>query len=161
MEGMEYQPVTREGTFKANALAWSVYEAKSGAVAINVDFVPSAEWSGQEWVSWADYAPHKVSGAFYVIDKTGQLNETAVKQMAQLKWDGTFKSIEDLPPSHEVQIVVKCETYNNVDRFKVAFINPADGVPGAPPNAVGAEDLKKLDNRFGSLLRAAAAVAGK
>lgn len=155
-ETMDRQPIDREGTFKAKAYSWSVYEAKSGAVGINVEFEPSAEWSGQEWVSWADYAPHTVRGAFFVVGKDGSVNETAVKQMKNLGWDGSFLQVVGTPPDIEVQIVVQNQIYNGADQFKVAWVNPVESVPGAAPNAANMDDIKRLDSRFGSLLRAAA-----
>ena len=156
MEQLNPQPLDREGIFKAKVLSWNVYEAKSGAVAVNCDFAIVAQWNGSDWDSWADYAPHHCYGAFYVVKKDGALNTTTIKQLKEsLGWNGAFKSILDLPPDVEVQITVKVESYNGADVYKAGWINPGDHTPtyGASP-----EDVAKLDARFGSLLRAAAAV---
>jgi hypothetical protein len=153
-QALNPQPLDREGTFKAKILSWNIYAAKSGAVAVNMDFAIVSQWNGSDWDSWADYAPHHCYGAFYVVKKDGAINTATVKQLvAAVSWDGKLKSILDLPPDVEVQITVKAEDYNNATVHKAAWINPGDHTPtfGASPEVVS-----NLDARFGSLLRAAA-----
>jgi hypothetical protein len=150
----EYQSLDREGTFKAKPLSWNVYEAKSGAVAVNITFLVTAQWNGSTWDDWAEYASTCL-GAFYVVKKDGTVNTVTVKQLSEsLGWKGDLKEFLDIPPEIEVQITVKAEDYNGATFYKAGWINPGDHVPsfGASPEAVG-----KLNVRFGSLLRAAAA----
>jgi len=150
----EYQSLDREGQFKAKPLSWNVYEAKSGAVAVNITFLITAQWNGSAWDDWSEYTS-TCPGAFYVVKKDGTINTVTVKQLAEsLNWKGDLKEFLDVPPEVEVQITVKAEDYNGMTFYKAGWINPGDHVPsyGASPEAVG-----KLNVRFGSLLRAAAA----
>jgi hypothetical protein len=58
-----------------------------------------------------------------------------------------------------VQITVKEEEYQGKKRLKVSWVNPGDYSPR--PEAASDGDVARLQVRFGSLLRAAAAVATK
>ncbi|MFH1011492.1 MAG: hypothetical protein V1784_09705 [bacterium] len=153
----EYQSLDREGTFKAKPLSWNVYEAKSGAVAVNITFLIIAQWNGNDWDSWAEYAS-TCPGAFYVVKKDGTVNTVTVKQLSEsLGWNGDLKAFLDVPSEIEVQITVRAEDYNGATFYKAGWMNPGNHVPsfGASP-----EDVVKLNTRFGSLLRAAAAAKG-
>lgn len=153
--GLEYQPLNRAGDFKVKPISWNVFNAESGAVAININFSVLAQWDGSEWVSWADAAPYMVRGAFYVVKRDGAVNAKAVEQLVKhLKWDGQFISIVGDPPDVEVQVNVKEEIYNGTSVYKAAWINAANAIPGG--GGATEEEIKNLDGRFGSLLRAAA-----
>lgn len=151
----DYQMLDREGVFKAKPLSWNVWEAKSGAVAVNITFLVVSQWNGESWDSWQEYAPYTCVGAFYVVKKDGTVNATTVKQLAAaIGWNGDLKAFLDIPTEMEVQITVKADDYNNMTIYKVAWINPGDHVP---TSSTSPEDVAKLNTRFGSLLRAAAA----
>lgn len=151
----EYQALDRAGTFKAKPLTWNVWEAKSGAVAVNITFLITSQWNGNTWEDWTEYAS-TCPGAFYVVKKDGTVNAIVVQQLVEsLHWKGDLKEILSAPPDIEVQITVKPEEYNGTTFYKAGWLNVVDHVPGfgASPDEVG-----KLNVRFGSLLRAAAAV---
>jgi len=134
-----------------------VYEAKSGAVAINITFQVTDQWNGGEWESWAEYAVNEVQGAYYVVKRDGAVNESAVEQLAKaIRWNGDLRTVIGQPPDIEVQITVSEEVYDGTTSFKAGWLNPGDHVPsfGASP-----EDIMKLHVRFGSLLRAAASAS--
>jgi hypothetical protein len=151
----EYQSLDREGVFKAKPLSWNVYEAKSGAVAVNITFLITAMWNGAGWDSWEEYAPHTCLGAFYVVKKDSTVNTVTVKQLSEsLGWNGDLKAFLDVPSEIEVQITVKAEDYNGATFYKAGWMNPGNHVPSYEASP---EDVAKLNVRFGSLLRAAAA----
>ncbi len=145
----------REGIFKARILAWSVREADSGAVSVNLRLLILAELEGTAWQSWEGFEEHAVYGDFYVVKKDGTVNTAAVEQLAAaIGWDGNLGSILGAPPDKVVQVTVKADTYKDVTRYKAAWINPEDYTP--TPQGESEGDVKKLQARFGSLLRAAA-----
>ena len=149
----------REGLFKAHLLSWKVWDADSGAVAVSCEFRVGAQWNGaDEWTDWSDYDEHRCFGNWWVVKKGGQINTSAVDQLARsLGWNGDLQGVLGPPPDRIVQISVKPEEYNGQTRFKASWMNPEDYEPqqqGASEEKVG-----NLQTRFGSLLRAAAAVS--
>lgn len=153
----ERNSLDREGQFKVKPLSWNVYNAKSGAVAINIDFLVTAQWNGSDWDSWADYEPHAVRGAYYVVKKDGAINSETVSQLVNcLGWNGELAAVLQVPPDVVVQVAVRAEEYNGLTVYKAGWMSAADSNPsyGASP-----AEVKALDGRFGSLLRAAAGMA--
>jgi hypothetical protein len=155
------RPLDREGIFKAKPFAWNVRASKdTKSVGVNVGFIIDAQLDGDEWTSWADFEVHTVWGAWYPIGKTGQVVQAHIDQLAKaLGWNGDLTSIKGDPPSVVVQLTVKDEPYNGQSRIKATWMEPEDFVPTG--GGASEEDVKKLQNQFGSLLRAAAAGAVK
>ncbi len=150
----------REGIFKAKPLTWGVFQADSGAVGIQMSFLILAQLDGSEWVSWADAEDHTVYGTIWVVKKDGSIVVKNVEDMyAALGWEGGMAEVSGPVPDRVVQVTVKVEEYKGKTQYKVAFIAPENYVPG--PQGAAPEDVKKIDARFGSLLRAAAAGAKK
>lgn len=150
----------REGIFKAKPLTWGVFQADSGAVGIQMSFLILAQLDGKEWVSWAEAEDHTVYGTIWVVKKDGSIVVKNVEDMyAALGWEGGMAEVSGPVPDRVVQVTVKAEEYKGKTQYKVAFIAPEDYVPG--PQSAAPEDVKKIDARFGSLLRAAAAGAKK
>lgn len=150
----------REGIFKAKPLTWGVFQADSGAVGIQMSFLVLAQLDGHEWISWADADDHVVYGTIWVIKKDGSIVAKNVEDMySALGWEGGMAEVSGPVPDRIVQVTVKAEEYKGKTQFRVAFIAPEDYTPG--PQGAAPEDVKKIDARFGSLLRAAAAGAKK
>ncbi|MEJ2202923.1 MAG: hypothetical protein P8170_02305 [Gemmatimonadota bacterium] len=149
----------RSGIFRARPLSWSVRSSEtSQAVAISIEFLVLAQLEGSTWSSWADYEDHRVFGDFYVIKRDGSVNATMVEQLvSSLGWSGDLRQVGQAVPDVTVQITVKEDTYNGQVRFKADWVNPGDHVPQAGGASDG--ELGRLQARFGSLLRAAAAGA--
>lgn len=151
----------RAGIFMARPLSWSVKTYDSQAIAIEFQFQILGQWNGEGWDSWREYEEYTVWGHFFVVKKDGSVNSTTVEQLARsLGWTGDLNAVvnQDVP-SRAVQITVKEDIYKDQVRFKAGWMNHKDFVPtsqGADP-----ETVSGLNNRFGSLLRAAAASAKK
>jgi hypothetical protein len=165
----------REGTFKAKPLSWKVQQSKqTQSVGINFEFQilaqlvemkkPGSGESYDGWHSWEEYDPVNCYGTFYVIGRDGQQNVKAIDQLVVSGlWNCDFNAILGPVPDVVVQIQVKAEEYEGQTRYKVSWVNPEDHVPGPSGGATGAsaDEIGKLQARFGSLLRAAAAGAKK
>lgn len=150
----------RPGIFKARALSWAVRTAESGAVAIAFEYVVLAQLDGTEWIDWSGAEEHSVFGDTYVVKKDGSVNTSGVEQLvAAFGWNGDLRSVVGAPPQVAIQINVKEEEYLGRKRLKVSWVNPGDYSPR--PEAASDGDVARLQVRFGSLLRAAAAVATK
>lgn len=160
---MSAQGITldRSGIFKARPFSWTVVtNENSQSVGINIGFLIDAQLEGEEWTSWKDFDAHIVYGTWYVIGREGAPNTAAIDQLAKsMGWNGNLTAIAGEPPDVVVQIAVKEDTYKEKTRFKASWMNPEDYVP----TGIGAssDDVKSLQTRFGSLLRAAAASAVK
>lgn len=146
----------RAGIFKAKPTSWGVQKSEgSQSVAIAIDFTILAQLEGYEWADWSGYEEHTITGYFWVIKKDGSINSTTVTSICEsLYWNCSLESIANDPvPDMVVQITVKEETYNGQTRLKVGWLNPGDYSPKAAYAPV--EEVKELQTRFGSLLRAA------
>lgn len=150
----------REGIFKARPVKWAVRKAESGAVSVNLQLLILAQLDGDDWVSWEAAEDHFVYGDFYVVKKDGKINSAAVERLVgSLGWDGDLRSVFGDPPRVVVQATVKADTYNGVTRYKASWLNPENYVPGSFGESE--DDVKQLQARYGSLLRAAASGAVK
>ncbi len=150
----------RPGIFKARPLSWAVRTADSGAVAIAIEYVVLAQLDGTSWVDWSAADEHAVFGDTYVVKRDGTVHTSGVEQLAAaLGWNGDLRAVAGAPPQVVVQITVKEEEYQGKKRLKVSWVNPGDYSPR--PEAASDSDVARLQVRFGSLLRAAAAVSAK
>lgn len=148
----------RPGLFKARLASWGLKEAKSGAVAVNIEFIVTAQYADGEWQDWTQYGDYFVFGDFWVVGKSGLPNESAVKQLVEcLAWTGDLRDISQAPPAVIVQILVNEEEYEGKTYIKATWMNPEDHVPG--PNHLDDGEVAQLNNRFGSMLRASASAA--
>lgn len=161
----------REGIFKAQPIAWRVkrFDGKL-SVAISIDFVVTAQLEdyidddgkpAREWKDWSGYEEHQVSGDFWVVKKDGQPNVKTIQTLADvLGWRGQLSDVlNKRAPEVVVQVTVKSETYEGKTFYKVQWLNPEDWTP--TPQGASEDEVKQLDARFGSLLRAAAGSGAK
>lgn len=151
--------IDRAGIFKAYAHSWYVKSMDSGAAAICVEFIITAQLDGSEWVDWTHYSEIRVRGDYWVVTKEGTPNVKKAQMLGQmLGWNGSFKQVQAGPPSsHLLQVKVEREDYKGKTMFKASWLNPED----YEPTGGGADDktVDGLEARFGSLLRAAAGSA--
>jgi len=149
--------IDRPGIFKAKPFSWRVYNAESGAVAVNIGFEILAQFAqDNSWDDWSEYETHHCYGNWWVVKRDGTINQPTVEQLAScLGWGGNLKTVTSHVPDVVVQITVKEEVYNGQARFKATWMNPEDYVPTG--GGASEEEVDQLQARFGSLLRAAAA----
>jgi hypothetical protein len=148
----------QSGIFKASPQSWDVRTAQSGAVAINMGFLIAFELENDDWASWADFDQHMTYGDWWIIKKDGTINQQAVDQLVEcLGWNGDLNSIVGPPPASLVQISVKEEMYKGEPQYKAAWMNPENYEGGGGFGGANASETQALVNRFGSLLKAAAA----
>lgn len=151
----------RTGIFKAIPKTWSVKTTESSdAIAVSIRFDITQELDGSTWKDWSGYQTHHVYGDFWVVKRTGQPLVDQVKNLSEvLGWNGALSSIVSAPPPRtEVQITVDAEEYNGKTYYKAKWLRPGDYTPNFGADA---DEVKALDQRFGSLLRAAAGKPGK
>jgi len=152
-------PIDRDGIFRVVPREWWVTKADSGAVAVSIDFDIYEQWNGADWADWTQYGQYTVMGDYWVVKKDGAVNQGTVEQLASsMGWDGNLNSIAGTPPNVLVSVSVKADTYKGTTRYKAGWMSPGDQTP---KGGATAEQMQDASNRFGSLLRAAAAGAAK
>lgn len=147
--------IDREGTFKGKPVRWGIRTETSGAVAANIEFEITDEYGDGEWADWTKY-DMVAFGNFYIIKKDGTINNKCAESLVEsLGWDGKLDTIAnpEWTPKN-CQIVVKAETYQGTTRHKVAFVNPIDFSPSGSIGNTTPDQLKALNTRYGSQLRA-------
>lgn len=149
-------PVDREGTFRAKIREYALFEAESGALAINVVADLTDMWNGSFWEGWSEYG-QDVEGAVWIRKKDGTANEKAISSLCQhAEWRGTLREIDDRTwEPTPCQVVVKFDDYNTPGRYRVSFINGFNDTPGGTGN-VSSEKVRALEDSFGAQLRAIA-----
>jgi len=151
--------IDREGTFRCVPREWWVTRADSGAMAVSIDLDVIEQWNGSGWDDWTQYGQYTVLGNYWVVKKDSTVNQGTVEQLASsMGWDGNLTSVQGAPPHVLVSISVKADTYKGTTRYKAGWMNPGDQ---EPKGGATAEQVQDAANRFGSLLRAAAAGAAK
>lgn len=151
----------RAGIFKAKPIKWDIQASESTqSVAVFIELVILAQYVDGAWASWDDYEQHTTRGWWYIVGKTGAVNQVAVDQLvSSLGWNGNLAFFKADPPEVIVQINVAEDTYNGKTSYKPTWMNHENYSPA--PQGVSADSLAKLNAQFGSLLRAAAASTKK
>ena len=92
-----------------------------------------------------------VDGTVWIIDKVGDRREDVIESlMIATGWDGTMEQLlgETNPKWKplDVEVVVKKEMYKEVERHRIAFIEPITTGPGAIP--ISNSVASKLKEKF-------------
>jgi hypothetical protein len=151
----------REGTFKAIITDWYVKRSESSdSIAVSCRFAVRAQKNEEDgtWEDWSAFEEHVFGGDYWVVGKDGGINEMAVEQLVRSAgWDGKLESVRSgLPKIPVVQVVVKANTYKDRTTYKAAWMYPENYVGGKAGAVEGSDEVRQLDNRYGSLLRASA-----
>jgi hypothetical protein len=145
----------QEGTFRGAITGYGLYEAESGACSVKVTVKIDDIFHEGQWHDWRgeDMEAH---GELWVIKKDGGINESSVKSLITAAgWDGSLLSLtEGTWQPQPVQIVVTADNYKDETRFRIAYINEYDRMPGGGNVTTG--KAQELQTRFGSALRAVA-----
>jgi len=154
------QPCDREGVFKATITEYGLSEMESGAVGVNIRASLLSMWKPGEdyWEDWAQYEM-EAEGTIWILKKDNKgPNDLGVKSLIEFAgWDGDVASITNATwQTLPCQVVVKRDEYNGQTRYKIAFINAVDQVPGGL-NRVSPDRAKALSTQYGSQFRAIAA----
>lgn len=165
--------IERDGVFRAYPIAWTLEEPSkkpdkdtgqpSQSQPIVFQFAIYQEW-GKDAAgngAWSDPWPegYFVFGRSYVITKVGEVNEGAVKALAEAGlWNGDVDEIAGPVRNVYVLITVERNDYNGKVSYRVAWINPNADVPpertGFKP--VDPSVLALTRQRFGQKMKAVA-----
>ena len=147
--------VDRAGSFKATIEQYGLKEMDSGSVAVSLKAKLTDFWDGQQWHDWREYE-QEADGDIWVVKTDGTPNDKAIESLVRFAgWDGDFLSIiqETWTPT-PCQLTIKSETYKNVPRIKIAFVNDLNRTPGGQMSNVDEAKAKDLQARFGASMRA-------
>ena len=149
-------PADREGFFRAHIEEYGCRDQESGAVCLSVKAKLLQIWSEEEkaWSDWGQY-DMEAYGDLWLVKRDGTLNKLQVQALAQhCGWDGNFLGLTngEWEPK-DCQVAIKRDEYENVVRFRIAFVNDYHRIPGALGNIDEAR-ARSLQTRYGSELRA-------
>ena len=151
----------RAGIFRGTIVECGLFEAESGAKAINIVANLSEIWDAENeaWCPWSEYEM-QAKGAIWIIKKDGRVNTRAVE--SAVKSAGWGRSLEDAaigifgPVAKPCQFVVneeKPNDYHDDTQYIIKYLNDFDRTPGATGN-VTPERAKALQAQYGSQFRA-------
>jgi len=149
--------VDREGTFRGEIIEYGSRKVDSGAIAVTIHARLDEIWDGEEWEDWRAYGV-EAYGDLYVIKKDGSPNASQVQSLVEnAGWDRTFASLSDKTwEPKPCQFVVKQDkdqAGNLKDRWRIAFLNDYDRVPGQLAS-MSPDEARALDGRFSGQFRA-------
>ncbi len=151
--------IDRAGNFRAEITEYGLQEYDSGAVAIALKALITAEWNREsgEWDDWTQYEATEATGYVNIVKKDGSANKNQVEALIQFAgWDGKLSSVANQEwQTTPCQIVVNAEVYKNQTQYKISFINDFERTPGGFGN-VDPDKAKSLDSKYGNTLRAIA-----
>lgn len=157
MEGCK--EIDRIGNFQGRIVEYGLKkaaESEAVAVALTVHLLTMWDTDQEAWVEWDIYLMVAM-GDTWIIKKDGTLNNRACESLVRCAgWDGTLESIADKTwQPTDCQVKVGADTYKNVTRYRIEFLNPYNSIPGKFEE-LAADKVQNLAQRFGSQLRAIA-----
>lgn len=142
------------GTFRGEIIRFGVQSAESGAKSVAIVVQIHEIWEDGQWHDWREYGM-EVGGNLWLVKKDGSLNEQTARNLVEAAgWDGNFVKISNGTwEPKPVSIVVEADEYKGNVRYRIAWVNPYESVPGGAGNMTP-DEAKQLDNLFGAQLRA-------
>ena len=154
------------GRFQVQPLEWWLRESAGGAVGVSIVFLVIACWEphaddpngAPAWQDWSEYGPYRTGGTFWVVKKDGSVNQSGVDQLkAVFGWDGNIGQFyQAVPEGVKAQIDVTLEEFKGQQSYRANWLYPFDAPVGGGAGMASEEKGREINNRFGSLLRAAA-----
>jgi hypothetical protein len=152
------QDVAQEGNFRGRIVKYGIREEKSGSIGVSVQFLVDDIWDA-EAKAWADWREYEVlaEGCLYIIKKDKAVNQGQVDALVKFAgWDGDLMSIWGQTwVTKPCAFTVECDEYENVQRFRVGFLNPYESIPGQF-GSITEDRAKALASQYGSQFRALA-----
>ena len=155
------RPCEAEGHYRAKITEYGLAEMDSGAVCVKLQAHLLQRWNDEG--EWEDISKSEIycRGDIWVLTKSSKVNEPAVQSLVNhAGWDASLESIlEQTWQPINCRVDVKKETYKDVDRYKIAFLNAWDKEPGGIGN-VSRKRLGELQDLYGEELRKFRAAPG-
>lgn len=162
------QDCDRAGVFRGVITECGLFEAESGAKAINITASLSELWDAEnkQWCPWSEYEM-TAKGAIWIVKKDGSVNMKAVESAVMCAgWGSSLEQAaigvfgEVAKPCQFVVQEEKPNDYHDETQFRISFLNDFDRTPGGTGN-VTPERAKALQAQYGSQFRALAGNANR
>jgi hypothetical protein len=145
---------TQKGAYRGKIIESGVSKSSTGLpqFAANLDLYEFLE--GQEWQP----CQFDITVYLYPVQKDGSVNEINTAMLEDsLGWDRStgFSGLSRDWAGMDVQVWCDVEEYNGKTRMKAKNLRPVDYVP-AGISRVDTQELRTLDQQFGSVFRATA-----
>ncbi len=146
------------GTARGTILEYGLSQVESGAVAVNLVAKVDECWDADA-NAWVDYRSHdyRVRGDIWIVKKDGKPNQAQAQALIDFAgWDGSLEAITNgtWQPT-PCSFVINEDTYKDVTRYRVSWLNAYDRTPGAIGNMTP-DKVKVLQAQYGPQFRALA-----
>ena len=146
------------GVARGKIVEFGVQESDSGAVGISIVAAISEYFDpeSQRWVN-CESEQYESEGTCWIVKKSGEPNQGQVESLCKFAgWNGDLLIVADgtWQPT-PCSFLINKETYKDLDRHRISFLNDWNHTPGAVGN-VTPEKAKALQDRFGAQFRALA-----
>jgi len=151
-------PIDRAGIFRGHPVRQTVKRFESGSVAIVVRYYINQELDSGTWVD----VNLETFGSHFIIKRDGTPNQAMVSVLSErFGWDGDLSTVSSSDwVNRAVQLDIRCEQYDGMARFQIAWINDFDQSPTAGGTADEAT-IQDLVVTYGSQLRALCSTASE
>jgi len=141
------------GTFRGRITQYGLSKKESGAHSVYIEVAIDEVYENGEWGDWREYGL-TVTGDLWVIKKDGTLNDHQITALCDhAGWNGSFAAVTERQwEPRPVQVQVQANTYKDVMRYRINWINAYDAVPGG--GNVSSDEAKLLEVEYGSQVRA-------
>ena len=118
------------------------------------------EGEPEQWCDWSAYG-FEVRGDIWIVKTDGTLLEKNIRRLIDnAGWDGSISSIaNDSWKPKKVMVEVEEDVWKNKTRYRIAWVNSHDSVPGTQIGNVSEEVAAELEGMFGAQMRALAGSA--
>ncbi len=152
------QILNQPGRYKAKVISSNLKgkeDSKVWMLAIKFGILSRYNEETKEWDSWEQYEPQEKYANINIVQKNGELNEIACKNLNKcFGWTGDMAQLDNLESLDKiVQIVVDIDAKRPEAGTVVLYINP-ENYEGSEVKKVDPATLKTLNAQFGSKLRA-------
>jgi hypothetical protein len=148
--------IDRAGSFRGKILDRGIGETKNHYPQLVLQLQATEHWddANEVWESW-DYDVNEATAYICLFGKDGKATLGVQQAMKALGWDGaSLMTLQTDTATENIQWRMEPNTYENVTRLQVAWIDAYDAEPGRKVRKLDVTDLKKMDAKYSAALKA-------
>lgn len=149
--------LNQEGTYRGKILDHGVSETTNGYPQFTPQILALERWEEdtEEWVDFSEYDA-SLTGYFTLVDSKGKTTLNMDQVMKSTGWNGqSFADLAAMDLSKTIiQFRAEEDEYDGVTRLKMSWIDHKDATPGVKVKKLDIKELKNLDSKYSSILKA-------
>jgi len=145
----------KAGRFRGQTIDAGLSESRNGYAQISLMHVVDQWWDGDQWVAMSE--PAQITSYTFLEGEKG-INQSAIENLSRVfEWDGVdLEYFNGNGALTDTQIETAMETWNDVTRAKVKWVNGYDDEGKGGVQHCDGSTLAKIKQRLGPQLRALA-----